>query len=168
MGDARENATATVLFSDLDGSTELLAGLGEAAFDEFRRRHVDTLRAAVGDHHGREIKTTGDGILAVFGSTAEALSCAVRMQRDIDRPPSAGQAGVAIRVGLAHGDVCFEDHDVFGIPGIAPARLTTAGRGHQILATTVVSAPAGGRGEQHVHRAGRDGAQGAARAGGGV
>jgi class 3 adenylate cyclase len=63
-----------VLFSDLVGSTELLAGLGAAAFEEFRRRHFDMLRAAVGEHHGQEIKTTGDGILAVFGSAAEVVA----------------------------------------------------------------------------------------------
>jgi predicted ATPase/DNA-binding SARP family transcriptional activator/class 3 adenylate cyclase len=145
VGDARGNATATVLFSDLVGSTQLLAGLGEVAFDAFRRQHFDTLRAAIADHNGQEIKTTGDGILAVFGSAADALSSAVWMQQAIDRPASGGQSRIAIRVGLGHGDVIFEDHDVFGIPVVQAARLTAAARAGQILATAVVSAAAGGR-----------------------
>jgi class 3 adenylate cyclase len=133
------------LFSDLVESTQLLAGLGEAAFDEFRRRHFGILRAAIGDHHGQEIKTTGDGILAVFGSAADALSCAVAMQQAIDCQAWQGQSRVAIRVGLAHGDVVFEDRDVFGIPVVQAARLTAAARTGQILATAVVAAVAGGR-----------------------
>jgi class 3 adenylate cyclase len=139
------NATATVLFSDLVGSTELLAKLGEAGFDEFRRQHFQVLRAAIGQHHGREIKTTGDGILAVFASAADALSCAVAMQQAVHRPAGTGRPPVAIRVGLALGDVVFEDHDVFGIPVVQAARLTATADAGQILTTATVTLVAGGR-----------------------
>jgi class 3 adenylate cyclase len=139
------NATASVLFSDLVGSTDLLAGLGEAAFDQFRRQHFQVLRAAVAAHAGREIKTTGDGILAVFASAAAALCAAVRMQQATSRPAANGQPAVAIRVGLAHGDVVFEDHDVFGMPVVQAARLTAAAQPGQILTTAVVPLVAGAR-----------------------
>jgi hypothetical protein len=80
------------LFSDLVGSTEgLLAGLGETAFDEFRRAHFEALRAAVAEHADEEIKTIGEGILAVFGSAMGALCGAVRMQQTIHRPAGGGQ-----------------------------------------------------------------------------
>jgi class 3 adenylate cyclase len=134
------------LFSDLVGSTDLLAELGEAAFDEFRRDHFQALREAVAEHAGREIKTTGDGILAVFASAAGALCAAVRMQQAIDRPAAPERPAVAIRVGLAHGDVVFEDHDVFGMPVVLQAaRLAAAARGGQILTTAVVPLVAGAR-----------------------
>jgi class 3 adenylate cyclase len=68
----------TVLFTDLVGSTELLSRLGETAFDELRRAHFSALRKAIDRHGGEEIKTLGDGILAVFSSAAEAVNIAAR------------------------------------------------------------------------------------------
>jgi predicted ATPase/class 3 adenylate cyclase/DNA-binding SARP family transcriptional activator len=145
VADEGARATAAVLCTDLVGSTELLVGLGEADFDAFRRRHFDALRSALVDHGGREIKTLGDGMLVVFGSAADALSCAVTMQQAVHRPAADGRAAIAIRVGLALGDVAFEDSDVFGTPVVQAARLTAAARGGQILATALVAAVAGGR-----------------------
>jgi tetratricopeptide (TPR) repeat protein len=79
------SGTVTVLFTDLVGSTDLLARLGEAAFDEVRRAHFSTLREAIHRHGGDEIKTLGDGVLAVFGSAADAVNCAVAMQQAVAR-----------------------------------------------------------------------------------
>src|SRR5690242_17203122 len=115
MKTARCQGTVTVLFSDLVGSTELLASMGEAPFDEFRRRHFAALRSAVEHHRGEEIKTLGDGILAVFGSAADALAGAVAIQQAVDRQSWGGPHPVSIRIGLALGDVVFEEGDVFGV-----------------------------------------------------
>ena len=68
MRAARAGGMAAVLFTDLVGSTQLLSDLGEAAFDRLRRDHFAELRTAVAGAGGDEIKTLGDGILAVFGS----------------------------------------------------------------------------------------------------
>src|SRR5689334_23494502 len=67
------------------------------------------------------------------------------MQQATVRPTGNGQPAVAIRVGLAHGDVVFEDHDVFGMPVVQAARLTAAAQPGQILSTAVVCMVAGGR-----------------------
>lgn len=141
----RSQGTATVLFSDLVGSTELLGSMGEAAFDEFRRRHFAALRSAVERHGGEEIKTLGDGILAVFGSAADALAGAVAMQQGVDSQNRSEPHPVSIRIGLALGDVAFDDGDVFGAPVVEAARLVASARAGQILATTVVRVVAGGR-----------------------
>ena len=77
MKGGRPSGTATVLFTDLADSTAMLSRLGEAAFDELRREHFAGLREAVAGHGGEEVKTLGDGILAVFGSAADAVTCAV-------------------------------------------------------------------------------------------
>jgi predicted ATPase/DNA-binding SARP family transcriptional activator len=138
-------ATAAVLCTDLVDSTALLTRLGEADFDAFRRRHFALLRADLAAHGGQEIKTLGEGILAVFTSAADALSCAVALQQSVDRPTTPRRYGVAIGIGLAVGEVSWEDGDLFGTPVVQAARLAGAARGGQILTTELVRALAGGR-----------------------
>jgi len=135
----------TVLFTDLVGSTELLSELGEAAFDDLRRAHFAALRAEIERTGGEEVKTLGDGVLVVFGSAADAVSCAVAMQQAVDRQGRFRPAPLAIRVGLALGDVIFEEDDVFGTPVVEAARLVAAARGGQILTTALVRAVGGAR-----------------------
>ncbi|MGH8976034.1 MAG: ATP-binding protein, partial [Acidimicrobiia bacterium] len=139
------SGTATVLFTDLVGSTELLARLGEAAFDELRRIHFDGLQSAIRGAHGEQVKTLGDGVLAVFPSASDAVAAAIAIQQDADRQTRRGQGPVSVRVGLALGDVAFEGGDVFGRPVVEAARLAAAARGAQILATALVPAVAGAR-----------------------
>jgi len=141
----RPSGTATVLFTDLVGSTDLLSRIGEAAFDEIRRLHFTALRQAIERTGGEEIKTLGDGVLAVFGSAADAVDCAVTMQQRVDQQTRGGTAPLAIRVGLALGDVSFDEGDVFGTPVVEAARLVSAAGSGQILATSLVRAVAGGR-----------------------
>ena len=141
----RSSGTATVLFTDLVGSTNLLSRLGEAAFDEVRRAHFAALREVLARHGGEEVKTLGDGLLAVFGSAADAVSCAVAVQQAVDRQSRRGPARLSVRVGLALGDVSFEEDDVFGTPVVEASRVVTAARPGQILVTSVVPVVAGGR-----------------------
>jgi class 3 adenylate cyclase len=145
MRQGRSSATATVLFSDLVESTRLLSQLGEAAFDAVRRAHFEALRHAIERTGGEQVKTLGDGVLAIFGSAADAVACAVAMQQAVDGQAQRAGVPLAIRVGLASGDVSFEEDDVFGTPVVAAARLVAAARPGQILATAVVRMVAGGR-----------------------
>jgi DNA-binding SARP family transcriptional activator/class 3 adenylate cyclase len=140
----RQGRTAAVLCTDLVGSTETLARLGEIAFDDLRREHFTLLRDAIERCGGEEVKTLGDGVLAVFGAAADALDCAVRVQQAVDVGARVG-APLSVRVGLALGDVRFEEGDVFGVPVVEAARLVAVARGGQILATSLVRAVAGGR-----------------------
>ncbi|MGH8975814.1 MAG: adenylate/guanylate cyclase domain-containing protein, partial [Acidimicrobiia bacterium] len=144
MNGERASGTATVLFTDLVGSTDLLASLGDATFDDLRRKHFALLREAVSRSGGQEVKTLGDGLLAVFGSAADAVACAVRIQQSVGQAAHRGPQ-LAIRVGLAVGDVGFEEGDVFGTPVVEAARLVAIAAGGQILATTVVRNVAGAR-----------------------
>jgi class 3 adenylate cyclase len=137
--------TATVLFTDLAGSTELMSQVGQSAFDDIRRAHFAALRKAIERNGGEEVKTLGDGILAVFGSAADAAECAVAMQQAAHRQAAAVQASLDIRVGMGLGDVRFEEGDVFGTPVVEAARLVEAARPGQILATAIVQVVAGGR-----------------------
>ncbi len=136
---------AAVLFTDLVGSTELMARLGDTAFDELRGEHFTRLREAVERYHGDEVKNTGDGVLVTFASVVDALSCSVAMQQATERHARAASTPLALRVGLAIGEVGFEDSDVFGTPVVEAARLVAAARPGQILTTTIVRMMAGSR-----------------------
>lgn len=76
---------ATVLFTDLVGSSALRAALGEERADELRRLHDRLLTERVNAHHGRVLKSTGDGLVAAFASASDALSAAVEMQQALER-----------------------------------------------------------------------------------
>jgi tetratricopeptide (TPR) repeat protein len=119
--------------------------LGQSAFDDVRRAHFAALRKTIQRTGGDEVKTLGDGVLVIFGSAADAVACAVAMQQAVQRQVVAGQAPLAIRIGVGLGDVVIEEDDVFGTPVVEAARLVEAARPGQILATAIVRLVAGGR-----------------------
>jgi class 3 adenylate cyclase/tetratricopeptide (TPR) repeat protein len=137
--------TATVLFTDLVGSTELRARFGEDPADELRRRHDKLLAQAVEAHDGRVVKGLGDGVMATFAGASDAVAAAVAIQQAVDRLNRSGEAPVplGVRVGLSAGDVSFEDDDVHGTPVIEASRLCGAAVGGEILAGEVVRILAG-------------------------
>jgi class 3 adenylate cyclase/tetratricopeptide (TPR) repeat protein len=139
------SGVACVLFTDLVGSTELMARLGDVAFDVVRTEHFAWLRQAVAAAGGTEVKTTGDGLLATFGSASEGLAGAVAAQQITDRQARRTEVPLSIRVGLAFGEVSWEDDDVFGTPVVEAARLVAAARPGQILCTALVRMVAGSR-----------------------
>ena len=119
-------ATATILFTDLADSTSQRARLGDSAADGVRREHEGRLRDALALHAGREIKTLGDGMMAVFESAGAAVACAVDMQRATDRQTAAGGVPLGLRIGIAAGDVTWEGDDCFGMPVVEAQRLCAA------------------------------------------
>jgi class 3 adenylate cyclase/tetratricopeptide (TPR) repeat protein len=136
----------TVLFTDLVGSTELRATLGDEAADELRRAHDRVLFEAVDTHGGKVIKGLGDGIMAGFDGAADALAAALAIQRGADRLSRRSSGRLSVRVGISVGDVTWEDSDLFGVPVIEAARLCAAAEGGQILAADLVRAMTRGRG----------------------
>jgi class 3 adenylate cyclase/tetratricopeptide (TPR) repeat protein len=136
---------ACVLFTDLVGSTELMARLGDAAFDQLRDGHFMLVRQALVSRGGTAVKNTGDGILATFASAADALAAAVAIQQVTERQGRDSGVPLAVRVGLSLGDVSTSAGDVFGIPVVEAARLVDAARPGQILCSAVVRTVAGSR-----------------------
>ncbi len=127
-----------MLFTDLVGSTDLMSRLGEAAFDELRRAHFAALRQAIDWAGGEEIKNTGDGVMATFGSVVDAIHCAAAMQQGTDRHARTAGVALAVRVGLSLGEVTFEGEDVFGTAVVEAARLVGVARAGQILCSALV------------------------------
>ncbi|HEU5302293.1 MAG TPA: AAA family ATPase [Acidimicrobiia bacterium] len=142
-----ESGTATILFTDLVGSTELFSGLGQLAADELRRRHDTILREAVEAQGGRVVKHLGDGILATFGGAAEAVSAASAIQAGIERSNRrvAQASRLAVRIGVSSGDVMWDDGDCHGTPVVTASRICDSAEGGEILCDDLVRGLARGR-----------------------
>jgi class 3 adenylate cyclase/ActR/RegA family two-component response regulator len=139
--------TVTTLFTDIVGSTELAASLGASSADRVRGRHFAGLRGALAVHRGNEVKTLGDGFMAIFDSASDGLACAVTMQRAVARENHArGETSLSMRVGLSTGEVTEEDGDYFGVPVIEASRLCAAAGPSQILTTELVRMLVGNNG----------------------
>jgi class 3 adenylate cyclase/CheY-like chemotaxis protein len=134
----KHTRTITALFTDVVGSTELLTRLGHDAADELRTHHFAAMRAALAVHRGDEVKTLGDGFMAVFDSTSDALSCAVTMQRATVEPGARGGDAVSIRVGVSAGEATEEAGDWFGVPIVEASRLCAAAEAGQVLTSELV------------------------------
>ncbi len=131
--------TATILFTDVVGSTSLMARLGPDDSEAVRTRHFATVRSALAVHRGEEVKNLGDGFMAVFESVNDALACAITLQRSTARDDhSLGRIGLSIRIGLSAGEVASEQGDYFGMPVVEANRLCAAAERDQILCTEIV------------------------------
>jgi len=139
--------TATILVTDLVGSTAIRVRLGEEQADALRRVHDELLTVAVTGHGGTVVKGLGDGVLAMFPGAADAVAAAVEIQQEAHRHGRRSpEQELPIRVGLSAGDVTLEDDDCFGTPVIEASRLCAAADGGQVLAADLVEALARGRG----------------------
>ena len=128
-----EGAFATILFTELIGLASLFGDRGDEAADALRREHFRALRAALADHGGREVKSTGDGVMVEFPSAVAALRCAVAMQQAV---AAAGE--LELSAGLDAGEPLREGDDLYGTPVRIAERLCDAARPGEILASEVV------------------------------
>ena len=138
--------SATILFTDVVGSTELSQRLSPEEADGVRRGHFSILRQATAEAGGTEIKNLGDGLMVMFTSASAALACGVAMEQRVDQDNRDREHSVGLRVGLSGGEVTREDDDCFGDPVVEAARLCALCEGGQVLATDWVRLTAGRRG----------------------
>jgi class 3 adenylate cyclase/ATP/maltotriose-dependent transcriptional regulator MalT len=128
----------TLLFTDLTGSSALLRRLGDEAGEDLRRRHFGILREAVAETGGQEVKNLGDGLMVVFDSAVAASSCAISMQRAIERHNATGGSPLGVRVGIHVGEPIRDEDDYFGAAVVVAKRLCDAAGAGQILASSLV------------------------------
>ncbi len=128
-----ERVLATVLFTDIVDSTATLQRLGDNAWHELLRAHNARLRDDLNVFHGREVKTTGDGFLAVFDGATKAVRCAAAMVR------SAREIGLPIRVGLHTGEIEFVGDDVRGVAVHAAARVMSLAAADEVLISSTTA-----------------------------
>jgi class 3 adenylate cyclase/pimeloyl-ACP methyl ester carboxylesterase len=127
-----ERSLATVLFTDIVGSTERSAEMGDQAWNEVRARHDQIVREAISRSDGHEVKTLGDGFLATFDGPARAVECSVRIVREVEH------LGIEIRAGLHAGEVTVEDGDIAGIAVAIGARIASLAGPSEILVSRTV------------------------------
>jgi pimeloyl-ACP methyl ester carboxylesterase len=133
-----ERVLATVLFTDIVGSTERAAELGDEAWLELLRSHDALVRRQLERFQGREVNTMGDGFIATFDGPARAIRCATAI-RDAVRA-----IGLEVRAGLHTGEVELSDGDVAGIAVHLAARVASAADAGEVLVSrTVVDLVAG-------------------------
>jgi TolB-like protein/class 3 adenylate cyclase/Tfp pilus assembly protein PilF len=124
--------TVTLLFTDIEGSTQLWEAHA-AAMRAALARHDALLRHCIGDHQGHVFKTGGDAFCAAFHTAADALAAALEAQRALHREPWPEGAKLRVRMALHTGAVELRDGDYFGAPLNKVARLLAAGHGGQTL-----------------------------------
>jgi len=132
--------TRTILFTDIVGSTDMTQRLGDETAFAILQRHDSIVRAAIAAAKGREIKHTGDGIMASFVSAAAAVRCAIEVQEKVriscrDHP---GQE-LRLRIGMAAGEPIEHHHDLFGATVQLASRLCAHAEPEQILVSNTVA-----------------------------
>lgn len=130
LEESRTRIFATVLFTDIVDSTATLERVGDAAWQHLLAAHNARLRMHLNVHGGREVKTTGDGVLAVFEIPTRAVRCA----RDIARTSRDGEVG--IRVGIHTGELELIGDDVRGIAVHVAARVVALGSSHDVMVSS--------------------------------
>ncbi len=132
------DGTVTMLFSDIEGSTELNARVGDERWLELLRLHHVIVRRAVHEHGGFEVKVQGDGFMIAFPSARRAAQCALAIQRAIGAELGDHADGpIRVRIGLHAGDVLREDDDFYGRNVALAARIAEHARAGEVLASAV-------------------------------
>jgi class 3 adenylate cyclase len=134
---------ATILLTDLVGSTRLATSVGPVCADQLREEHFELLRDAIASSGGREVKNTGDGLMVAFSSASAAVQCAVAVQQLFERRYRDAEQTLHVRVGLAAGESTVKDGDYFGMPSIEAARLCAEAPSDGILISGMAKALAG-------------------------
>src|SRR5438105_856381 len=138
--DARDPGIRTIVFTDIVDSTPMTQHIGDEAAMEFLEVHDRIVRGALSASGGREVKHTGDGIMASFFSAASAVKCAARIQREIaDHARENKDRAIQLRIGVAAGEPVEHHDDLFGCTVQLAARLCSQAQPEQILVSSAVA-----------------------------
>jgi class 3 adenylate cyclase len=126
---------ATVLFTDIVNSTQLSARLGPRPWSKLIDEHDALVRAALQRHHGREIKTMGDGFLATFDAASLAVHCANEIAN------GAPALGIEVRTGLHVGEIELRANDIAGLAVTIAKRICDVAGPREVLVSETVRLP---------------------------
>lgn len=132
-------AFRAIMFTDLKDSTLMTSTFGDARGLHLLHVHNALTRNALRDHRGREVKHTGDGIMASFAAVDDAVDCAITIQRGFaDHNRAHPAEAMHLRIGLSAGEPIEEDGDLFGNAVQLAARLCAHAEPGRILVADVV------------------------------
>jgi DNA-binding NarL/FixJ family response regulator/class 3 adenylate cyclase len=142
-------STTTVLYTDIARSSQVLADGGDEHYARLFTHHVATIRRAVEAQHGEVSKLLGDGVLATFDSAYGAVRAARGIQQAVELDGrAAGAIPLAIRIGIAVGEVVEVDDEIYGATLVLARRLCdVAAQPGEIVATDLVRALLTSRGD---------------------
>ena len=127
-----EQPLATILFVDIVRSTEKAARLGDSRWTQVMNHYYAAVRRELKALRGKEVVTTGDGLLATFGAPAAGVRCATAIREAVRT------LGLEIRVGLHAGEYKVSGAEVFGLAFHIGARVAAKARGGEILVSSAV------------------------------
>ena len=127
-----DRVLATVLFTDIVGSTEQATSLGDRAWQELLGRYHARVRKEVARFRGREVDTAGDGFFATFDGPARAVRCACNIRDDVR------DLGIQVRAGAHTGEIELTGEKVTGIAVHIGARIAAAARASEVLVSGTV------------------------------
>src|SRR6266446_5209167 len=122
---AASRRLAAILAADVAGYSRLMGADEEGTLDRLKAHRRQLVDPKIAEHHGRIVKTTGDGMLVEFPSVVDAVRCAVEVQRGMAER-NAGiplEKRIEFRIGINLGDVIVESEDIFGDGVNVAARL---------------------------------------------
>src|SRR5438067_10725553 len=120
-----ERRLAAILAADVAGYSRLIGADEEGTLNRLKSIRAEVIDPKIAEHHGRLVKTTGDGLLVEFGSVVDALRCATDVQQAMAERNGRTQVAnrIEFRIGINVGDVLVEDGDIFGDGVNVAARL---------------------------------------------
>ena len=137
--------TASIMFTDLEDSTQMLTRLGDEENQTLLASHSKIIRDQLDKYGGVEVKTMGDGFMIAFYSARKAVSCAVDIQRDLQEFNRENpERQLKVRIGLNLGEAIKEEEDYFGSAVVIAARIMDESSGGQILVSDLLRQVADG------------------------
>lgn len=135
---AAGDGTVTIMFSDIEGSTELNHRLGDRGWVQLLAKHDRILTRAIDRQNGYVVKTQGDGFMVAFAEASQAVAAAREVERSLAGVKGGKLAGVRVRIGAHRGSAVHRDGDLFGRNVAFAARVAAQADGGEILVSDAV------------------------------
>ena len=141
-----DSAFRAIMFTDIVGSTEMTAQLGDTRAVELVRAHDAIIRRSLEQHGGSEVKHLGDGIMASFVDIAASVACALEIQEAFASYNDKSDTPIRVRIGVHAGDPIEESDDLFGSAVQMASRICDAAQAGAVLVSREVKDACGGLG----------------------
>ncbi|HUF85449.1 MAG TPA: adenylate/guanylate cyclase domain-containing protein, partial [Acidimicrobiia bacterium] len=127
-----------IAFTDMVGSTEQRARLGDDVGDSLRREHDAIVARVLAQHRGELVEGTGDGAMCAFASAADALAAGVALQQSVERRNHEADEPLNLRVGVSLGEFVYDESGLMGLAAHEAARICALCEAGEVLVSDVV------------------------------